>query len=77
MLFLYTDGLTEAADENEGIFGIGRALKTLNRAKDAAPKELLEFVESEVQRYEGSAQRFDDLTMLCLEYTGRSLPDDN
>ncbi len=75
-LFIYTDGLMEATDETDGLFGSERALETLNRAKDASPHELLEFVKSEVKRFEGSAPRFDDLTMLCLEYTGRSLPED-
>ncbi len=69
-LFLYTDGLMEAADESEGIFGSERALETLNRAKDASPQALLEYVKSEVKRFEGSAPRFDDLTLLCLEYNG-------
>ncbi len=74
-LFLYTDGLMEAADESEGIFGSERALETLNRAKDASPQALLEYVKSEVKRFEGSAPRFDDLTLLCLEYNGQAKPD--
>ena len=74
-LFLYTDGLMEAADESEGIFGSERALETLNRAKDASPQALLEYVKSEVKRFEGSAPRFDDLTLLCLEYNGQAKRD--
>ena len=74
-LFLYTDGLMEAADESEGIFGSERALETLNRAKDASPRELLEYVKSEVKRFEGGAPRFDDLTLLCLEYNGQTKRD--
>ncbi len=69
-LFVYTDGLIEASDEKEEIFGSERALKALNRAKDASPEELLEYVKSEVKRFEGGAPRFDDLTLLCLEYNG-------
>ena len=65
----------EAADESEGIFGSERALETLNRAKDASPQALLEYVRSEVKRFEGSAPRFDDLTLLCLEYNGQAKPD--
>jgi len=76
-LFLYTDGLMEATDEDEGIFGSERALATLNRVKDLSPRELLEFVNREVERYEGNAPKFDDLTMLCLEYTGHPQSEDN
>ena len=70
MLFLYTDGLMEASDEADGIFGSERALATLNNAKDASPKELLNFVVRELERFEGNAPQFDDLTMLCLQYNG-------
>ena len=74
-LFLYTDGLMEAADEAEDIYGSERALEALNRAKDMAPKELLEFVKSEVERFAGNAPQFDDLTMLCLQYNGFPQPE--
>ena len=74
-LFVYTDGLMEASDEKEEIFGSERALKALNRAKDASPEELLEYVKSEVKRFEGGAPRFDDLTLLCLEYNGQTKHD--
>ena len=70
-LFLYTDGLMEAADEGEEIYGSERALAALNRAKDASPQELLEHVKNEVKRFEGDAPQFDDLTMLCLQYHGK------
>ncbi|MBQ1847742.1 MAG: SpoIIE family protein phosphatase, partial [Clostridia bacterium] len=70
-----TDRLMEATDESEDIFGSERALAVLNRAKDASPQELIEFVKSEVKRFEGCAPRFDDLTLLCLEYNGKSQTD--
>lgn len=76
-LFLYTDGLMEAPDETDELFGSERALETLNRAGDAAPQELLEFVRNEVKRFEGDAPQFDDLTMLCLAYNGPVPPEAN
>ena len=69
-LFLYTDGLVEATRADDELFGAERALETLNKAKDAAPQELLEFVRSEVESFVGDAPQFDDLTMLCLQYNG-------
>ncbi len=74
-LFLYTDGLMEATDEANALFGSERTLETLNRAGDASPKALLEFVKSEVERFAGGAPQFDDLTMLCLTYNGTVQPD--
>ena len=76
-LFLYTDGLMEASDETDELFGSERALETLSRAGDAAPQELLEFVRNEVKRFEGDAPQFDDLTMLCLAYNGPVPSEDN
>ena len=71
-LFLYTDGLLEATNASNELFGAERALDALNRAKDAAPQELLEFVDADVKRFVGDAPQFDDLTMLCLQYNGPS-----
>jgi serine phosphatase RsbU (regulator of sigma subunit) len=71
-LFLYTDGLMEATDAADELFGEARTLETLNRAQDADPQALLEFVDAEVRRFVGDAPQFDDLTMLCLQYNGPS-----
>ncbi len=70
MLFLYTDGLTEAAGEDDELFGAPRAAETLNRVKNGTPQELLEYMEQEVEAFVGNAPQFDDLTMLCLQYNG-------
>ena len=69
-LFLYTDGLTEANDESQALFGTERMLAALNEAKDAEPKEILTNVRRAVDAFAGQAEQFDDLTMLCLEYRG-------
>ena len=71
-LFLYTDGLMEATNAANELFGEARTLETLNRAQDADPQALLEFVDAEVRRFVGDAPQFDDLTMLCLQYNGPS-----
>ena len=70
-LFLYTDGVPEATDTDNEMFGSGRMLDALNSDPDASPQELLEAVHRAVNDFVGEAQQFDDLTMMCLEYTGR------
>lgn len=45
-------------------------LDALNSDPDASPETLLETVRRAVDGFVGEAQQFDDLTMLCLEYTG-------
>ena len=69
-LFLYTDGLTEAADANENLFGIEQVLQVLNESACDEPKKILETVDQEVSRFAADEPQSDDLTMLCLVYYG-------
>lgn len=69
-LFIYTDGVPEATDKNEEMFGLEKTINALNENKEGSPKEILEGVRASVNAFVGSAPQFDDLTMLCLEYKG-------
>lgn len=69
-IFVYTDGVTEAHNENEELFGENRMTEALNIAPDAKPEEIISCVKSEVEKFVGNAERFDDITMLCLKYMG-------
>ena len=66
-LFLYTDGVTEAADRNNRLFGTERMLVSLNSNKEKAPRGILEGMYIDIDRFVGDAPQFDDITMLCLE----------
>ncbi len=69
-LFVYTDGVPEAENEKHDFFGTDRMLDALNRASSGSPKEVLLSVREAVDEFVGSAEQFDDLTMLCMEYKG-------
>ena len=69
-LFLYTDGVPEATDSKETLFGTGRMLDALNTKPDGSPQEMLSLVHASVDSFVQEAEQFDDLTMLCLEYRG-------
>ena len=69
-LFLYTDGLPEASDRDNRMFGKDRMLAALNRDPKAPPRAILEAVRHDVDGFVGDAEQFDDLTMLCLDYYG-------
>lgn len=69
-LFVYTDGVAEATDANNELFGTDRMLAALNTAKDQGPKELLHSVRQSIDDFVKDAEQFDDLTMLCVEYRG-------
>ena len=70
-LFIYTDGVPEATDAEENMFGSDRMLEALNSDPDADPETLLNNVKKAVNDFVKDAEQFDDLTMLGFEYHGK------
>ena len=75
-LFLYTDGLPEATDAKNRMFGNERMLAALNWSPDSSPERILANVRRSVDFFVKDAEQFDDLTMLCLEYKGKTHSED-
>ena len=71
-LFLYTDGVAEATDAQNQLFGTDRMIEALRRAEDGTPEEILQSVDHAVKEFVGDAPQFDDLTMLCIHYIGKN-----
>ena len=69
-LFLYTDGVPEATNADEELYGIDRMTEALNLEPGAKPERLLEVVKEQVDIFVGEAPQFDDLTMLSITYNG-------
>jgi sigma-B regulation protein RsbU (phosphoserine phosphatase) len=70
-LFVYTDGVPEATDAQNQLFGTERMLNALNEAPDAPVETVLQNVRQAVDRFVGGAEQFDDLTMMCVIYNGK------
>lgn len=70
MLFLYTDGVVEATNADEVLFGTDRLLLALNGSESDVSKNTVEHVGRAVDAFVKEAPRFDDLTMLCIRYNG-------
>lgn len=70
-LFQYTDGVTEATDKNNKLYGMDRLEKTLAALSNNTPTEILHGVKADIDEFVGDAPQFDDITMLCLEYRGK------
>ena len=69
-IFVYTDGVPEATNHGDELFGVERMVRALNiNSKDTA-KDLLGDMRHAVDGFVQQAPQFDDLTMLCLEYKG-------
>ena len=69
-LFVYTDGVPEAANAENKMFGMERMLAALNADTAADPETALNHVRRSVSDFVLDAEQFDDLTMLCMEYKG-------
>ena len=69
-IFVYTDGVAEATNKDNELFGTERMLDALNRQPDVAPLQMLRNVREAVDDFVQDAPQFDDLTMLCMEYKG-------
>ena len=65
-LFVYTDGVTEAKDGANALYGTGRMLAALNQNDGLELKELLHRVKADIDGFVGAAPQFDDITMLSL-----------
>ena len=73
-LFVYSDGVPEATNEEGEMFGLQRLTDVLNSVRDSGPQEILEKVRLEINAFVGAAPQFDDITMMCLEYLGPKHP---
>ena len=54
------------------MFGEERLVDTVNQDPGAKPGELIRRVHKAFDLFAGGAPQFDDITMLCLEYYGRT-----
>ena len=70
-LFLYTDGVPEAANGNGVQFGVERMIEALNEDTSVSPEEIIKNVRKSVDGFVRDAEQFDDITMLCVEYKGK------
>ena len=70
ILFLYTDGLTEAENKRHELYGEERMLNELKseRMKGLSPRHMINAMQASVEAYREGAEQSDDLTMLVVRY---------
>ena len=67
-LYLYTDGVTEATDNNTELYGEQRLLDFVNSIENVEPESLCKLIKEDVDKFVGTAPQFDDITMLALNF---------
>ena len=70
ILFEYTDGVTEATNAANQLFGTDRMIETLNRYGSYDSKGILQGVYKDIDAFVENAPQFDDITMICMKYNG-------
>ncbi len=67
-IFVYTDGVTEACDSENQLYGDDRLLSVLKKEepKSFSPKEILDFINSDIEDFVSGADQFDDITMMAM-----------
>jgi sigma-B regulation protein RsbU (phosphoserine phosphatase) len=67
-IFVYTDGVPEATDKNDELYGPDRMIAALNACGSDDPKDYLAAVKKDIDTFVGDAPQFDDITMLGFNY---------
>jgi len=84
MLFLYTDGVPEANNDRQELFGEKRMMDALEKSlrlagESGSPEKtdlqlFLRTLRAQIDDFAGETPQFDDLTMMCLKYSGGGTP---
>ncbi len=69
-LFIYTDGITEATNDYDELYGENRLLNILKsvQGKEKSPRDILDIVRNDLDDFVLEAPQFDDITMLSMVY---------
>jgi sigma-B regulation protein RsbU (phosphoserine phosphatase) len=67
LILFYTDGVTEAYNDNNEEFGINRLIETLRMYRKLRSPEILQRVNERVREFASESHIFDDLTMIALK----------
>ena len=67
-LFLYTDGVPEATNIDNKLYGEDRLLTFMNQNASAEATKLLPALKANIDEFVGEAPQFDDITMLMFDY---------
>ncbi len=72
IVYLYTDGITEADTVDEELYGEERLLKCFDNASAMTAKQIVDTVKESVDAFVQDNDQFDDMTMLCFRFNGKA-----
>ena len=69
ILFLYTDGLTEATNEQQNMFGIERVAELVNQNQVFPASALIGKIRDALEGHQGNAHNSDDVLMIAVRFS--------
>jgi len=74
LLFIYTDGVTEAMDPDGSLYGDDRLMTLLSADKEPFAPKLVKGVGEAIRVFAKGAEQSDDITMLAMQFIGKCAP---
>ena len=68
MLYMFTDGVNEAENNEKTLFGDIRLMSLLRRNASLEPSNIIDATFAEVTRHADGAEQSDDITVMCIKY---------
>lgn len=69
-IFIYTDGVTEATNFSNELYGENRLLEVMKNINGSTPEQVVKRVKNDIQAFVEDAPQFDDITMLEMIFKG-------
>lgn len=73
ILYLYTDGVSEACNSSQELFNTERLKSCLDHVTSNHPKDIIDNVDNHLNQFVKEAEQFDDITMLTLLYQAQTM----
>lgn len=78
ILFLYTDGVVEAINSKDELYGTDRLLSELKNTQGFTPKQIVEHIKNSISEFSDVNEQYDDITMFCFKFlTEKEIYDSN
>lgn len=70
VLFLYTDGVTDARNDTKEKYGTDRMIAAISAHASGSPQDTIRGAREDIASFIGENEQFDDITMMCVKYYG-------
>ncbi|MGL1861332.1 MAG: SpoIIE family protein phosphatase [Pseudodesulfovibrio sp.] len=71
IMFIYTDGVTEAMNQEQKLYSDERLMELLTNMKEPFAPKLVKAIDESIQVFAEGAEQSDDITMLAMQFMGK------